>query len=317
MTKRSQRRLLGVCAGLALLVASCSSTTPGRSAGADTAATGSFPTSVSASNGTVHIKARPRAIVSLSPTATEMLYAIGAGSQVKAVDKYSDYPKNAPRTTLDDLEPNVEAIVSYRPDLVVVPGDSSGLTGRLKTFGIPVLSLPPATTLADAYEQYDQLGQATGHVQAAEAEAAHVKSQIAQIVAQAPKSNAGQTYYYELDQTYYSVTSSTFIGKLLGLLGLRNIADSAPSVASSGGYPQLSAEFIVQANPDWVFLADTLCCGQSARTVAARPGWSTVKAVQRGQIVALNDDIASRWGPRIVDLLQTVEAALKKHPGGT
>jgi iron complex transport system substrate-binding protein len=313
MTKRSQRKLLAVCAGLGLLVASCSSTSTG-SGGAGVAATGSFPTSLKAANGTVRITARPRAIVSLSPTATEMLYAIGAGSQVKAVDKYSDYPKKAPRTTLDDLQPNVEAIVSYRPDLVVVPGDSSGLTARLKSFGIPVLSLPPAATLADAYEQYDELGQATGHVQAAKAEAAHVKSQIAQIVREAPKSDVGQTYYYELDQTYYSVTSSTFIGKVLGLLGLRNIADKASSAASSGGYPQLSAEFIVQSNPDWVFLADTICCGQSARTVAARPGWSTVKAVQEGQVVGLNDDIASRWGPRIVNLLQTVETALEKHP---
>jgi iron complex transport system substrate-binding protein len=316
MTKRSQRKLLAVCAGLGLFAASCSSTTTG-STGAGTSTSGSFPVSISAANGTVRIKTRPDAIVSLSPTATEMLYAIGAGSQVKAVDKYSDYPKKAPHTNLDDLSPNVEAIVSYRPDLVVVPGDSTGLTARLKTFGIPVLSLPPAATLADAYTQYDQLGEATGHVQAAKAEAAHVKSQIATIVSEAPKSNVGQTYYYELDQTYYSVTSSTFIGKVLGLLGLRNIADAAPSAASSGGYPQLSAEFIVQSNPDWVFLADTICCGQSARTVAARSGWSTVKAVQKGQVVGLNDDIASRWGPRIVDLLQTVEAALKKHPGGT
>ena len=127
----------------------------------------------------------------------------------------------------------------------------------------------------------------------------------------------GQTYYYELDQTYYSVTSSTFIGKVLGLLGLRNIADQAPSAATSGGYPQLSAEFIVQSNPDWVFLADTICCGQSVHTVSARAGWSTVKAVQKGQVVALNDDIASRWGPRIVNLLQTVETALEKHPAKT
>jgi iron complex transport system substrate-binding protein len=71
----------------------------------------------------------------------------------------------------------------------------------------------------------------------------------------------------------------------------------------------------VQSNPDWVFLADTLCCSQSARTVAARPGWSTVAAVQKGQVVALSDDIASRWGPRIVDLLQTIETALSKHRG--
>ncbi len=312
MTQRSRRRLLTACAGLGLLVASCSTTSNG--AGSAAAGTGSFPTTISAANGPVHIKAVPRAIVSLSPTATEMLYAIGAGSQVKAVDKYSDYPRNAPRTTLDDLQPNVEAIVSYQPDLVVVPGDSSGLTGRLKAFGIPVLSLPPATTLADAYAQYGELGQATGHLAAATAEAAHVKAQINEIVHDAPTSNVGQTYYYELDQTYYSVTSSTFIGKVLGLLGLRNIADQAPSAASSGGYPQLSAEFIVQSDPDWVILADTVCCGQSVRTVSARAGWSTIKAVQKGQVVALNDDIASRWGPRIVDLLQKVETALKGHP---
>ncbi len=315
MNKRSQPTLLVVCAGLGLLVASCSGTSDGSSA-ANTA-TGSFPVSVSAANGIVRIKARPDAIVSLSPTATEMLYAIGARSQVKAVDKYSDYPKSAPRTTLDDLQPNVEAIVAYRPDLVVVPGDSSGLTGRLKTFGIPVLSLPPATTLADAYGDYAQLGEATGHLQAAKTEAAHVRSRIAQIVKDAPKSSVGQTYYYELDQTYFSVTSSTFIGKVLGLLGLRNIADRAPSAASSGGYPQLSAEFIVHSNPDWVFLADTICCGQTSHTVAARSGWSTMKAVQKAQVVGLDDDIASRWGPRIVDLLQTVETALKKHSAGT
>jgi iron complex transport system substrate-binding protein len=315
MNNRSQRKLLAVCAGLVLFAASCNSTSNG-STGANTT-TGSFPVTVSAANGTVRIKARPDAIISLSPTATEMLYAIGAGSQVKAVDKYSDYPKKAPRTTLDDFQPNVEAIVAYKPDLVVVPGDSSGLTGRLKTFGIPVLSLPPAATLADAYGDYAQLGEATGHVQAAKTEAAHVKSQLAQIVKDAPKSSVGQTYYYELEQTYFSVTSSTFIGKVLGLLGLRNIADRAPSAASSGGYPQLSAEFIVQSNPDWVFLADTICCGQTSHTVAARSGWSTMKAVQKGKVVGLDDDIASRWGPRIVDLLQTVETALKKHSAGT
>src|SRR6202011_1736919 len=121
----------------------------------------------------------------------------------------------------------------------------------------------------------------------------HIKSQIAQIVHDAPVLKTHPTYYYELDQTYFSVTSSTFIGKVLGLLGLRNIADAAASAASSGGYPQLSSEFVVQSNPDWVFLADTLCCGQSARTVGARPGWSTVKAVEKGQVVGLSDDIAS------------------------
>jgi iron complex transport system substrate-binding protein len=314
MYKRSQRRLLAICAGLGLLGAGCSST-PTGSVGVTTTSTGSFPTSISTANGTVHIKARPHAIVSLSPTVTEMLYSIGAGRQVKAVDKDSDFPKTAPRTALDGFQPNVEAIVAYRPDLVVVSGDTAGLAGHLGGFGIPVLSLPPATTLADVYKEFDELGQATGHVAAAGSEAAHIKAQIAAIVHRAPTTTRGQTYYYELDQTYFSVTSSTFIGKVLGLLGLHNVADSATSAASSGGYPQLSSEFIVQSNPDWVFLADTLCCSQSARTVAARPGWATVAAVQKGQVVALSDDIASRWGPRIVDLLQTIETAMSKHRG--
>jgi iron complex transport system substrate-binding protein len=316
MSKRSRRGLLALCAGIGLFATACSSAS-NVSSGSATLSTGSFPTSISAANGTVHIKARPHAIVSLSPTATEMLYSIGARKQVKAVDKDSDYPKGAPRTSLDGFRPNVEAIVAYRPDLVVLSDDSAGLTSRLHGFGIPVLSLPPATGLSDVYKEFGELGAATGHVSAAAGEGAQVRSHLAQIVRAAPKSTPGQTYYYELDQTYFSVTSSTFIGKVLGLLGLRNIADAAPSAATSGGYPQLSSEFVVQSNPDWVFLADTLCCGQSAHTVEARPGWSTVKAVEKGQVVGLSDDIASRWGPRIVTLLQTVESALASHRGRT
>jgi iron complex transport system substrate-binding protein len=245
-----------------------------------------------------------------------MLFAIGAGRQVKAVDKDSDYPHRAPHTGLDGFQPNVEAIVAYRPDLVVVADDSAGLTAKLQSFSIPVLALPAATALADTYKELNELGVATGHVKAGADEAAHIEAQVAQIVRDAPKPKAHPTYYYELDQTYFSATSSTFIGRVLGLLGLHNIADAAPAAATSDGYPQLSSEFIVQSNPDYIFLADTICCGQSAHTVDARPGWSTVTAVKKGQVVALRDDIASRWGPRIVDLMQTVEAALAKHSGG-
>jgi len=309
MDERSKRWLVASCATLAVLAAACGSTSAASTKAG--ASGGAFPVSISAANGTVTVPARPHAIVSLSATATEMLYAIGAGSQVKAVDKDSDYPRRAPQTSLDGFQPNVEAIVAYHPDLVVVSDDSSGLSGRLATFRIPVLVLPAAPTLAAAYGQYRELGQATGHEAQAAAEVAHVQSQIAQVVRVAPKTNA--TYYYELDPTYFSVTSSSFIGRVLGLLGLHNIADTAPSAASSGGYPQLSSEFIVQSNPDYIFLADTLCCGQSAKSVRARPGWSTVTAVEKDQVVALNDDIASRWGPRIVVLLQDAEQALAAH----
>jgi iron complex transport system substrate-binding protein len=272
-----------------------------------------YPVRIAAANGNITVSARPTAIVSLSPTATEMLYAIGAGGQVKAVDSYSDYPKNAPRTQLDALNPNVEAIVAYQPDLVIVSGDTTGLTFELAKFGIPVLSDPPATNLNQEYQQFAELGSATDHVAQAKAEVTKIKGQIARIVSGAPPQSKPITYYFELDQTYYSETSSTFIGQVLGLLGMKSIADAAKGAAASGGYPQLSAEFIIKSNPDYIFLADTICCGQNAKKVSQRPGWSTLGAVRDGHVVGLNDDIASRWGPRIVDLLRRVANSLTQH----
>jgi len=138
------------------------------------------------------------------------------------------------------------------------------------------------------------------------------KQKIASIVTTASKRAA--TYYYELDQTYYSVTSTTFIGRVLRLLGLSSIADAAKGAAASGGYPQLSAEFILKADPDYVFLADTRCCQQSQTTVGKRPGWSALSAVRGARVISIDDSIASRWGPRVVDLLSTVATALQQHP---
>jgi iron complex transport system substrate-binding protein len=313
------RRLLLAAAGFIFGVTTISTSMPSSaatSASASAASSTTYPVKITAANGTITVPSRPTAIVSLSPTATEMLYAIGAGKQVKAVDSYSDYPKNAPRTKLNAEDPNVEAIVAYKPDLVVVAGDTTGLTAQLATFGIPVLSDPPATGLSQEYQQFDELGQATGHLAQAKAEVTQIKGQITQIVENAPKHSKPVTYYYELEQTYYSVTSSTFIGQVLGLLGMKSIADAAKGAASSGGYPQLSAEFIIKANPDYIFLADTICCGQNAKKVAKRPGWSVLSAVKSDRVVGLNDDIASRWGPRIVDLLRTVADAVKQHGVG-
>jgi iron complex transport system substrate-binding protein len=104
------------------------------------------------------------------------------------------------------------------------------------------------------------------------------------------------------------VTSATFIGQVYDLLGLVNIADAADQ--EGAGYIQLSEEYLIEADPDLIFLADTRCCSQSAATVAERPGWNTMQAVVTGAIVELDDDVASRWGPRIVDFLQAVGVAV-------
>jgi iron complex transport system substrate-binding protein len=315
-------RLAALAAGAALALSavacgSSSSSTTSAPGGA-AAGSGSFPATITTANGVVHVKSRPTAIMSLSPTATEMLYAIGAGSQVKAVDSDSDYPPQAPRTKLDALDPNLEAIVAYKPDLVVVSNLSdnfASLAKSLASFSIPVLYLPAPAGLSGVYSQFDQLGRATGHLAQAEHEDATLRSEISKIVASVPHRAHPISYYYELDQTYYSVTSSTFVGSLLALLGMKSIADTASGAASSGGYPQLSSEYIVKANPDYIILADTVCCRQDAATVAARPGWSSLTAVKDGHIIPLNDDIASRWGPRIVDLLQTVATDITKGSG--
>ena len=312
MTQVLTRRLVAVAFAAGLAAAACGGSTVkshGDSPGSRIPVAG-FPVTVTAANGTVHVRKRPDAIVSLSPTATEMLYAIGAGSQVKAVDADSNYPPQAPVTKLSGFTPNVEAIAAERPDLVVVSNDAAMLTKRLAAFGIPVLDLPAPANIGGVYAEFNQLGEATGHASQARAEVSKLRGQISKIVAAVPHRAKPLTYYYELDVTYYSVTSDTFIGRVLGLLGMKSIADSAKGASSSGGYPQLSAEFILKSNPDYVILADTVCCHQSASTVGSRPGWNSLGAVRAHHVILLNDDIASRWGPRLVDLLRTVLAGI-------
>jgi len=216
-------------------------------------------------------------------------------------------------TKLSGYTPNEEAIATYRPDLVIVSSDSSGFNQQMNDLKIPVMYEPAASNLAQAYQQYLSLGAATGNTAGAVREVARLRSKIDTILSTTPHPAKGTSYYYELDPTYYSVTSSTFVGQLLGLLGLKSIADGANGAAASGGYPQLSAEFILRSNPSYIFLADTICCGASAKTVAARPGWASLTAVTDGRVVGLNDDIASRWGPRVTVLLQEVADALKRH----
>jgi iron complex transport system substrate-binding protein len=246
----------------------------------------------------------PQRIVSLSPTATEDLFAIGAGPQVVAVDDQSNYPANAPKTKLSGYTPNAEAIAGYKPDLVVISGNPNGLVAALGKLNIRTLLQPPAQNLAGAYAQLEKLGAVTGHAARAHAVVTKLRRSVAQVVASVPPAAKGLSFYEELSPDYYSATSRTFTGQVLTLLGLKDIADAADKTGS--GYPKLSAEFIVAADPDLVVLADTKCCGQTAAKVKARPGWSSISAITDGGIVGVSDDVASRWGPRIVDFMRTV-----------
>lgn len=308
MHRRSLAALCGVL--LVLALASCGSDGSSPAASGDSTTTtpkAGFPVTLTTPTGTVTVAHRPTAIVSLSPTATETLFAIGAGTQVIAVDTNSNYPADAPKGDLDAYKPNVEAIAGKQPDLVVLANDSNDLVKGLTALDIPVLVQAAPADLSGVYDEVEQLGQATGHVAAAEKVAADMKTGIESALQGADVK--GLTYYYELDNTYYSQTSKTFLGSVIGRLGLVNIADDA---GGASDYPQLSAEHIIKSNPDLILLADSKCCQQTAETVKARPGWAQLKAVTHGGVVNLDDDVSSRWGPRLVDLVRHVVAAARK-----
>jgi iron complex transport system substrate-binding protein len=306
--------LAGCSSSSSSSASTASSAASSAAASAAAAAAAQFPVTVTTSSGPVKIKARPARIVSLSPTGTEDLYAVGAGAQVVAVDSDSDYPPGAPVTKLSGLTPNIEAIAKYNPAVVIAPANTGGLVTGLTKLGIPVLIEPAAATLADAYAQIDQIGQATGHPAQAEQTVTSMKTQIAATVKQAGSSHPSLTYYYELSTSpYYSAASSTFIGQVVGLFGLKNIADAADQ-ASDGGYPELTEEYILKAQPKIIFLADNQSAdgGQSPAIVSARPGWSDLPAVKDHDVIGLNDDIASRWGPRLPQLVDEIAQAVEQ-----
>jgi cobalamin transport system substrate-binding protein len=275
---------------------------------ADEAGEATFPVTIDdAANGPVEIPAQPERIVSLSPTATEMLFAIDAGDQVVAVDDQSDFPEGVPVTDLSGFETNVEAVAAEEPDLVVMANDNNDAFAGFAELSIPVLQLPPATVLDDTYSQFDQLGRATGHVDEAAEAAETLQSEIDSIVSDAGDQLDGVTIYHELDETGYSATADTFIGQLYETVGLRNIATQTSTDGS--GYVQLSPEFVVEQNPEWIFLAYPVD-GDPVAAVSGRPGWDQLTAVQNGQVAALDPDIASRWGPRTGQLLQLIVDAM-------
>ncbi len=302
-----RRRLIGGALGALAVLGACSvapTTSEAPSVGETTtqAPDTAFPVTVVAANGEVTIDERPEAIVSLSPTATEMVFAVGAGDQVVAVDEYSYFPEEAPVTDLSGFTPNLEAISAFDPDLVVVSDDVDGIIGALGGLGIPVLHLPAARTLDDTWAQIEELGAATGHLAEAVALTGELEARIDAVVAALPDRGDPLTYFHELDPSLYTATSATFIGEVYSLLGLENIADAADPDGT--GYPQVSTEFLLEADPGVVFLTD----GESLETVAARPGWSDLAAVRTGAVFEVDADIASRWGPRIVDFLEAVSA---------
>ncbi|MDX2380222.1 MAG: ABC transporter substrate-binding protein [Acidimicrobiia bacterium] len=327
-TTRTTRTLVGVLAGLSLVAAACgnddsSEDTVGTDAPASTEASAApnapaatdAPGATDAAADEADMADVPERVVSLSPTHTEIMFAIGAGDQLVAVDEFSNYPPEALElpNDLSGFEPNIEAIAGFEPDVVLIGGDFSGVGEQLAAIDIASWDGPAAATVDDTYAQITQLGELTGHVDEADALVASMQEDLEALIASTPVPAEALSIYHELDPTYFSADSTTFIGEIYALFGLRNIADEAEG--SGGAFPQLNAEFIVSTNPDMIFLADTKCCGETVVTVSARDGWGDITAVQNGAVIEMDDDIASRWGPRVVDYAAAVAAAVTTAAG--
>src|SRR5580658_10193871 len=177
-----------------------SSASPARRAAVDRPAATSpaFPVSVKSGDGTVRIASRPDRILCLSPSATQMLYEIGAGSQVVGVDEYSTWPANAPRTKFSGDETNAEDYLYLKPDLVIFAYPSGTIIQQLQKLKIPVLLLPAATTIANVDSQLAELGTATGHLSGAKDVESSFAADVASAVRTAGGRGRGATYYIEL-----------------------------------------------------------------------------------------------------------------------
>ncbi|MFB9733144.1 ABC transporter substrate-binding protein [Ornithinimicrobium kibberense] len=319
------RTLLAASAALGLLLAGCGSsgdddpaavpsagtdeagTTTDASTATDggSAADGGFPVTVDTDGGELTLEERPERIVSLSPAATEILFAIGAGDQVVAADEFSTYPEQAPTTDLSGFEPNVEAVAAYEPDLVVVAYDPGDLVASLDALDIPVLVDAPPVDVESGYDDIAAYGLLTGHVDETADVVAQMRSEMEEAYAAAPQ-DADVRVYHEVDDTFFAASSNSFIGSVYAELGAENVADEADTDAS--GYPQLTEEAVVAADPELIVITDEI--GYGPEDVAARPGWSEVTAVRNDAIVVVDADIASRWGPRLPQLVQTLADAV-------
>lgn len=248
----------------------------------------------------------PQRIVSGSATHTEILFALGAGGRVIATDTFSDHPAEAAALPhFDAYNPSVEGIAALDPDLVLLAFDPGDVADGLSALGIATIVFDAPETLEDAYRQFEEVGAAVGFAAEGEALAGATRATVADLLTAVPESVEPLTYYHELDTTYFTIGSDTFLGSIYGALGLVSIADAA-----GGGYPQLSAEFIVSADPDFIFLGDADCCGQTPEIVADRPGWAGLSAVGANRVIAVDESLSSRWGPRLVDLVRFLAEAI-------
>jgi iron complex transport system substrate-binding protein len=265
-----------------------------------------FPVTITDSNGQdVTLESEPDAIVALAPSFVEVLFAIGAGESIVAADENTDYPPEAEAIPkVSAYEPSVEAIAAYEPDLVLLFFDPGGLQDALSGLGIPSLFLATPADFDSVYDQWINIGLATGRAEEAATLIAETESAIFDLTDQLEGVEQGPLVFHELDSALFTIGPGSFMDEAYTLLKARNIAES-----TGEPYPQMSNEAVIAADPEVIVLADAEF-GESPQTVAARPGWGAVSAVVNNRVYGLEEDLLSRPGPRITEGMQDLAALL-------
>jgi iron complex transport system substrate-binding protein len=265
---------------------------------------------------TVTLAGPAQRVISLAPSNTEILFAIGAGAQVVGRDETSDYPEQAnPLPTVGGWSGfSSESIVALHPDLVLaadtIPAE---LIASLENLGLTVYRLPNPLTLEDLYANLGTVGTLTGHASDSAALVESLKARVAAVDAKIADVTERPTVYYELDAT--DPTKPYIAGRA----GPTNFVD--PLITRAGGanigaqlqseWPQISLEQLVVANPQIILLGDA-AYGETPEKVATRTGWNVLTAIQTGQVYPIDYHLVSIPGPRLVDGLEVLAKLL--HP---
>ena len=259
----------------------------------------------------VTVKAEPKRIVSLLPSNTEILFAVGAGEQVVGVTSFCNYPEAATKKeqvggiTVKSL--SLEKIVALQPDVVLASGSQQEIIPALDKAGLTVIALEPAT-FDDIFANIELVGRVAGHIDQAQSLTSQLRQRVAAVKAKVDALPADQrpTVFYEVwHDPLMTAGPDTFIGQLITLAGGKNIFDDVAE-----DWPQVSAETIVQRNPAVILGPSNHLDELTTTKISARPGWSNIAAVKNNRIYILDGDMVSRPGPRIVDMLEQAERDL-------
>lgn len=247
-------------------------------------------------------------IVSLSPTHTETLYALGLGDFVVAVDRDSDFPEAALEVREESLGPDtsgLDVLLGLDPDIVIIGDDPTDIVGRLNAAGVPSYSGPPADSVEEVFTQIEDIADLVGQPELADELVTDMRDEIESIVSSLPDGATDLTVFHEIDPSLFTTGSDSFLSDVYATVGLTNIAGPG-DVDQAGQVTQMTSDEVVAADPDVIVLADVDCCDVTIDRLASRDGWSDISAVEDGAVVPVSDGLAMRWGPRVVDLLSAV-----------